>query len=146
MCSALPPRAAPDLGLDQLGQAVAQGAAAGQLHVAVAVALDDVAEVYGRIGQCLIAVSEGIEDLDGVAWGEKLAGTVEQDSHGNVQLSGSGALGDYLAELVRTKVSASWAERRCGSGPTRSAISSGALPGSPPRWIRRKPAARAKRL
>ena len=68
--------------------------------------VDDVAEVYGRLGRCLIAVSEGIEDLDGVAWGEKLSSTVEHDSHGNVQLSGSGALGDRLAELVKTKVGA----------------------------------------
>jgi 6-phosphofructokinase 1 len=68
--------------------------------------VDDVAEVYGRLGRCLIAVSEGIEDADGKPWGEKLATAVERDSHGNVQLSGSGALGDRLAELVKTKVSA----------------------------------------
>jgi len=68
--------------------------------------VDDVAEVYGRLGRCLIAVSEGITDIDGVPWGEKLASTVEHDSHGNVQLSGSGALGDMLAALVKTKVSA----------------------------------------
>jgi 6-phosphofructokinase 1 len=67
--------------------------------------IDDVAEVYGRLGRCLVAVSEGIEDTDGVAWGEKLAAPVERDSHGNVQLSGSGALGDYLAEIIRTEVS-----------------------------------------
>ncbi len=68
--------------------------------------VEDVAEVYGRLGRCLVAVSEGIEDLDGVAWGQKLAAAVERDSHGNVQLSGSGALGDHLAQLVRTAVSA----------------------------------------
>jgi len=68
--------------------------------------VDDVAEVYGHLGRCLIAVSEGIEDVDGKPWGEKLATAVERDSHGNVQLSGSGALGDSLAELVKTKVSA----------------------------------------
>jgi len=67
--------------------------------------VDDVAEVYGRLGRCLVAVSEGVEDTDGMPWGEKLASTVERDSHGNVQLSGSGALGDYLAGLVKTKVS-----------------------------------------
>jgi 6-phosphofructokinase len=68
--------------------------------------VDDVAEVYGRLGRCLVAVSEGIEDPDGVPWGEKLATAVERDSHGNVQLSGSGALGDRLADLVKAKVSA----------------------------------------
>jgi 6-phosphofructokinase 1 len=68
--------------------------------------VDDVAEVYGHLGRCLIAVSEGIEDVDGKPWGEKLATAVERDSHGNVQLSGSGALGDRLAEVVKTKASA----------------------------------------
>jgi len=66
--------------------------------------VNEVAEVYGKLGRCLVAVSEGIEDEDGKAWGEKLAEDVERDSHGNVQLSGSGALGDYLANLVKLKV------------------------------------------
>ena len=66
--------------------------------------VNEVAEVYGKLGRCLVAVSEGIEDEDGKAWGEKIAANVERDSHGNVQLSGSGALGDYLAHLVKTKV------------------------------------------
>jgi 6-phosphofructokinase 1 len=68
--------------------------------------VEDVAEVYGRLGRCVVAVSEGIEDSTGVAWAERLATRSERDSHGNVQLSGSGALGDYLAEIVRTEVSA----------------------------------------
>jgi 6-phosphofructokinase 1 len=67
--------------------------------------IDDVARVYGKLGRCLVAVSEGVEDENGVAWGEKIAQTHERDSHGNIQLSGSGALGDALAHLVRTKVS-----------------------------------------
>ena len=67
--------------------------------------VDDVAEVYGRLGRCLIAVSEGIEDGTGVAWAERLVEQAERDSHGNVQLSGTGALGDYLAEIVKTQVS-----------------------------------------
>ena len=66
--------------------------------------VNDVAEVYGRLGRCLVAVSEGIEDTDGRAWGAKIAENAERDSHGNIQLSGSGALGDFLAGLVRTKV------------------------------------------
>ena len=68
--------------------------------------VDDVAGVYGKYGRCLVAVSEGIEDADGKSWGEKLAEFAERDSHGNVQLSGSGALGDFLAEQVKTKVAA----------------------------------------
>jgi 6-phosphofructokinase 1 len=68
--------------------------------------IDDVAQVYGRLGRCLVAVSEGIVDPAGMAWAEKLVTRAERDSHGNVQLSGSGALGDYLAEMVRDKVAA----------------------------------------
>ena len=66
--------------------------------------VNDVAEVCGRLGRCLVTVSEGIEDTDGQSWGAKIIATGERDSHGNVQLSGSGALGDFLADLARTKV------------------------------------------
>jgi len=66
--------------------------------------VEQVAEVYGRLGRCLVAASEGIEDENGVSYAEKLVSTIERDNHGNPQLSGSGALGDYLAEIVRTKV------------------------------------------
>jgi len=61
----------------------------------------DVAEVYGRLGRCLIAVSEGIHDKDGTPIASKLAEDVEKDAHGNVQLSGTGALGDHLANILK---------------------------------------------
>jgi len=71
--------------------------------------LDDVKRTYDRQGRCLIAVSEGISDETGTTMAanlaERLGHTVERDSHGNVQLSGSGALGDFLAEYVRQNVS-----------------------------------------
>ena len=57
-----------------------------------------VVEKYGR---CIVAVSEGISDITGTAIAA--AFTKEVDSHGNVQLSGSGALGDALANLIKTK-------------------------------------------
>lgn len=57
-----------------------------------------VVEQYGR---CVVAVSEGISDITGTAIAA--AFTKEVDSHGNVQLSGSGALGDALATLIKTK-------------------------------------------
>jgi ATP-dependent phosphofructokinase / diphosphate-dependent phosphofructokinase len=67
----------------------------------------DVADVYNRLGRCIVAVSEGIHDADGKPFlqvyaeqaGSALAG--QEDSHGNVQLSGTGALGDALANLVK---------------------------------------------
>lgn len=57
----------------------------------------DVRDVVGKYGRCVIAVSEGIHDKDG----NSLATSGERDSHGNIQLSGTGALGDTLAALVK---------------------------------------------
>ena len=69
--------------------------------------LTDVAAVHEKYGRCLVAVSEGIHDASGKPFlqvyaeesGSALAG--DTDSHGNVQLSGTGALGDALANLVK---------------------------------------------
>ncbi len=65
--------------------------------------VQDVAETYERVGRCQIAISEGIEDEQGQSIGAKLIAG-ETDDHGNVQLSGSGALGDSLAELLKTRL------------------------------------------
>jgi 6-phosphofructokinase 1 len=56
--------------------------------------------VYKRLGRCIVAVSEGIHD----AQGRLFADSKEVDSHGNVQLSGSGALGDKLAALLKSQL------------------------------------------
>ena len=61
----------------------------------------DVVAVNERLGRCLVAVSEGVHDAAGTTIAEKIAERQERDAHGNVQLSGSGALGDHLAHLVR---------------------------------------------
>ncbi len=70
--------------------------------------ITDVDRVYSQEGRCMIAVSEGIHDADGTSitqmLAEQLSGSVERDAHGNVQLSGSGALGDYLARLIRERL------------------------------------------
>ena len=66
----------------------------------------DVKDVYDSLGRCVVAVSEGIQGQDGEYFlqtyakqtGSNLAG--KKDSHGNIQLSGSGLLGDTLAEIV----------------------------------------------
>jgi len=63
--------------------------------------LGDVDAVYKRLGRCVITVSEGICDTDGVTWAQKLAQQKEVDAHGNVQLSGTGALADFLAGQVK---------------------------------------------
>lgn len=59
--------------------------------------LDDVGEVHDRLGRCVIAVSEGIHDADG----NLIVQSREVDSHGNAQLSGSGALGDTLSAAIK---------------------------------------------
>jgi 6-phosphofructokinase 1 len=64
--------------------------------------LADVEAVYAKLGRCQIAVSEGIRDERGAEIAPKLMRWGEVDDHGNVQLSGSGALGDGLADLVKT--------------------------------------------
>jgi 6-phosphofructokinase 1 len=64
--------------------------------------LADVERVYKRLGRCVIAVSEGIHD----AAGKLIGAGEEQDSHGNVQLSGSGALGDMLAATIKRQLGA----------------------------------------
>jgi len=52
----------------------------------------------------VVAVSEGITDANGIPIVTKLSGNQEKDAHGNVQLSGTGVLGDLLSELVRTQL------------------------------------------
>ena len=61
----------------------------------------DVQKAVKKFGRCVIAVSEGIADKDGTPILAKY--TKEVDSHGNVQLSGTGALGDLLAGIVKEK-------------------------------------------
>ncbi|MFG0275624.1 MAG: 6-phosphofructokinase [Phycisphaerales bacterium] len=68
--------------------------------------VEEVGEVYARLGRCLIAVSEGIHNDQGEAISAMLSGTGEKDAHGNVQLSGSGALGDFLANTLRVELPA----------------------------------------
>ena len=62
----------------------------------------DVVAAVKKYGRCVCAVSEGIRGKDGVPIGAKL-GSGETDSHGNVQMSGTGALGDALAMLLKAK-------------------------------------------
>ena len=66
--------------------------------------LADVKRVYEQHGRCVIAASEGIHDAAGAPILEKLTGGLEKDAHGNVQLSGTGALADLLCEEIKTKL------------------------------------------
>ena len=62
--------------------------------------LDDVKAVHDRFGRCVIAVSEGIHDGSGKPFVTH-ARLAEYDPHGNISLSGTGALADMLAGLVK---------------------------------------------
>lgn len=65
--------------------------------------LKDVKDVYDRLGRCVVAVSEGIQDEHGVPILTKLMQT-DTDAHGNVQLSGTGALGELLVRAVKEQL------------------------------------------
>jgi len=66
--------------------------------------LADVDTAYKKYNRCVIAVSEGMSDIDHKTWTEKIAESAEHDAHGNVQLSGTGALADFLAGQVKDKL------------------------------------------
>jgi 6-phosphofructokinase 1 len=62
--------------------------------------LKDVQQAYDAYGRCIVAASEGVLDVNGRPIVEQFTGG-ECDSHGNVQLSGTGALGDLLSAWVK---------------------------------------------
>jgi 6-phosphofructokinase 1 len=69
--------------------------------------LSDVETVYRRENRCVVAVSEGVEDANHTPILQLLStGKLEADSHGNVQLSGTGALADALVEKVKEHLQA----------------------------------------
>ncbi len=63
--------------------------------------VNDVLTVYDEQGRCLVACSEGIGDENHVPWAKRIQEEAEVDAHGNVQLSGSGALADYLVNCLK---------------------------------------------
>ncbi len=68
----------------------------------------DVEAIYRKLGRCVIAVSEGIH---GPA-GKEIISLGEVDSHGNKQLSGSGALGDALSDILKVHLAKAWPEKK----------------------------------
>lgn len=64
--------------------------------------VNDIDNVYKKYGRALIAVSEGLRNTDGeLMLKSKLT---EKDAYGNIQLSGSGALGDFLAAEIKSRL------------------------------------------
>ena len=66
--------------------------------------LEQVKRIYDKYGRCIIAVSEGIQDNKGNLISKRIIQNNEYDAHGNAQLSGSGALGDYLSNILKIKL------------------------------------------
>ncbi|MBI3095601.1 MAG: 6-phosphofructokinase [Rhodocyclales bacterium] len=66
--------------------------------------LADVKATYDKYGRCVIAASEGIHDNQGTPIITQLSSQVERDAHGNVQLSGTGALADLLCDEIKNKL------------------------------------------
>jgi len=71
-------------------------------HCSIDQFLADVKRVYDARKRCVVAVSEGVLDKEGQPIMARFI--KEVDSHGNIQLSGSGALGDFLAQQIREKL------------------------------------------
>jgi 6-phosphofructokinase len=68
----------------------------------------DVEATYRRLGRCVVAVSEGIHGPGGT----EIISLGEVDSHGNKQLSGSGALGDALADVIKAHLAKAMPEKK----------------------------------
>lgn len=64
----------------------------------------DVQKVYKQYGNCVIAVSEGIKDPSGRPIILNLLKNIEKDAHGNVTMSGTGALGDLLTQTIKEQL------------------------------------------
>ena len=79
----------------------------------------DMDRVYSKLGRCVIAASEGIRYIASdkkSLLAEKIMTGGEVDAHGNRQLSGSGALADYLSNLIKDRL-AKLIESRTGKAP-----------------------------
>jgi len=68
--------------------------------------LSEVENTYKKLGRCVVVVGEGICDLDGETWMEKILNVKERDPANNIQLGGTGALADFLAQQIKEKIKA----------------------------------------
>ncbi len=66
--------------------------------------IENIKLIFNKYGRCIIAVSEGIQDKKKRLFSKKIQKSNEYDDHGNIQLSGSGILGDYLANQVKSNL------------------------------------------
>ncbi|MEO6268898.1 MAG: 6-phosphofructokinase [Lautropia sp.] len=64
----------------------------------------EVKAVHDRLGRCVIAVSEGVHDDAGKLIASDDGRSQERDAHGNIQLSGSGALAQILCDVIKERL------------------------------------------
>jgi 6-phosphofructokinase 1 len=57
-------------------------------------------DVYRHLGRCVVVVGQGIRDVDGVCWDEKVGARGARDPHGNLEFTGTGLLSAFLAGQV----------------------------------------------
>jgi 6-phosphofructokinase 1 len=65
--------------------------------------LTDIKTSMERHGRCVLAVSEGVADRNGVPIAQGIGAASEKDAHGNLQLGG-GALADYLTKIAKERL------------------------------------------
>ncbi len=66
--------------------------------------VEDVTRVHARIGRCVVAMSEGVQDASGTPLAATLAaGAPERDAHGNLQLTG-GDLGVEIQRVLKERL------------------------------------------
>ena len=66
--------------------------------------VSSIKSIFNKYGRCIVAVSEGIKNKNNILYTKKIQSSNEYDDHGNIQLSGSGMLGDFLANEVKNKL------------------------------------------
>ncbi len=66
--------------------------------------LKDVNKIYQKLGRCVVAVSEGVKDKNNKLIANYMIENLEKDAHGNVQLSGTSCVGDFLVNEIKKKL------------------------------------------
>jgi ATP-dependent phosphofructokinase / diphosphate-dependent phosphofructokinase len=66
--------------------------------------LAEVKRTVDQFGRCVVAVSEGVHDETGTPIVTRFAKQIERDAHGNIQLSGTGALAGLLCDQIKEKL------------------------------------------
>ena len=86
--------------------------------------LKNIKQIFNKYGRCVIAVSEGIQNKNKKLVSQEISKTQEYDAHGNFQLSGSGSLGDFLANKIKSKLKLSRVRADTLGYPQRSFLGS----------------------